>query len=87
MITIRDTTSPNQSSNDFYSTEVTYANKDLILDPALPRKMDLQCPKCHTDGPVYYQPSEESMSLSFVCKTTGCVFMGSLEEFKKVPAQ
>ena len=68
------------------STEETYANKDIILDPTLPRKMDLCCPRCAAVGPVYYQPSEESMALAYVCRNTACIFSGELKDYRKVGA-
>eukprot|EP00461_Guttulinopsis_vulgaris_P004132 UN04133 len=59
-------------------------NKDIILDPTLPRDPNLRCPNCSRPEPCYFQPSEESMELIYVCRNKDCVKMGKLNAFVKI---
>ena len=49
------------------STEAKLRNTNLILDPTLPRKMDVLCASCSVAGPVYHQTSADKMTLTYIC--------------------
>lgn len=57
------------------STEAKLRNKNLILDPTLPRMKGDVCPKCGTSEPVYYQPQDDNMTLAFMCTNRDCIHM------------
>eukprot|EP00466_Bigelowiella_natans_P016557 jgi/Bigna1/87355/estExt_fgenesh1_pg.C_190144 len=47
-------------------------HKDLTLDPALPRRRDIPCPKCEGKDIKYFCPFKETMAIYFVCCNTEC---------------
>lgn len=60
-------------------------NKNIILDPTLPRDEKLKCRNCGRPEPAYFQPSEESMTLIYACRDPNCAKMGTLADFDPVP--
>lgn len=56
-------------------------NPNLILDPTLPHMAGVICPKCNTKDPVYFQTTEDDMTLTYVCTNKDCTHMGQLSDF------
>ncbi|GAB5357299.1 hypothetical protein AAMO2058_000362300 [Amorphochlora amoebiformis] len=42
-------------------------HKDLTLDPGLPRRRDVECPRCHQSNVKYFCPIKETMAIYFIC--------------------
>lgn len=61
-------------------------NRNIVLDPTLPRDRTLECKHCGASAPVYFQPSEESMQLIYACRTQTCGHMGKLSDFCSIEA-
>ena len=52
------------ATTQFSATE---RNPDLTKDPTLPRMPGETCPECGHEEVVYMSPSEEAMTLVFIC--------------------
>lgn len=65
------------------STEKKISNPKIILDRTLPRRRDIQCPKCFNMDAVYYQPQNDSMALLAVCCNPNCVHTFTMNEESK----
>jgi len=53
------------------------------MDPTLPRSREQPCSKCHQNESVYFQPSEEQMSLVFVCCNQECSHWWRMDEVEE----
>eukprot|EP00456_Euglypha_rotunda_P083367 TRINITY_DN8268_c0_g1_i1.p1 TRINITY_DN8268_c0_g1~~TRINITY_DN8268_c0_g1_i1.p1 ORF type:complete len:126 (-),score=11.16 TRINITY_DN8268_c0_g1_i1:220-570(-) len=47
-------------------------NKDIVLDPTLPRRSDAKCTKCGHKEAVFITPTDETMELLYVCANLEC---------------
>jgi len=50
----------------------TLVNRELTMDPTLPRTREADCEKCHNNEAVYFCPNDENMELKFVCCNVDC---------------
>lgn len=67
-------------TNKVHETKQAYVrpNPLVVSDPALPRTSEFECTECGKEEAVYFQASEEDMSLVFMC--TGCTHQWRQEQ-------
>jgi len=47
-------------------------NRELTMDPTLPRTKETDCERCHNNEAVFFCPYDENMELKFVCCNVDC---------------
>lgn len=74
---------PKLFTNEVQATHKPFVvvNRDITLDPTLPRTNKVECKDCGGREVVFFPASEEDMSLVFVCCNQDCIKHWTQEQF------